>query len=382
VPIEGPLRELGIHDVFQLLDLSRKTGTLRVVSELRDDEGVVQFDSGRVVHASIRSNPAPLEELLVQSGRVTAADLENARALQRENGRERSLTELLVDSGAITQRELERQVRLQLESVVFELMSWREGFFSFEERTGGNGSVRGPIRVSTESLLMEGARRIDEWSRIADKIPSLAVVPALAPVRDGEPSQLDLLPHEWEVLTMIDGARDLRQISQSLGRAEFDVAKIAYGLVTTGVVDVKLPERNGSAPSVRDGRAEAQSDQARTALAGGRADEALVLARGLLTANPSDTEARLLAARALTRLGRNDEALDELRRTVQLDPLTPEVHRDLGSAAARVGEFAAARASWEHFLRLAPAARDAARVTEALETVNRLSRLLEATANE
>ena len=26
--IEGPLRELGIHDVFQLLDLSRKTGTL------------------------------------------------------------------------------------------------------------------------------------------------------------------------------------------------------------------------------------------------------------------------------------------------------------------------------------------------------------------
>ena len=28
MPIEGPLRELGIHDVFQLLDLSRKTGIL------------------------------------------------------------------------------------------------------------------------------------------------------------------------------------------------------------------------------------------------------------------------------------------------------------------------------------------------------------------
>ena len=44
--IEGPLRELGIHDVFQLLDLSRKTGVLSVASELRDDEGVVHFDSG------------------------------------------------------------------------------------------------------------------------------------------------------------------------------------------------------------------------------------------------------------------------------------------------------------------------------------------------
>ena len=39
--IEGPLRELGIHDVFQLLDLSRKTGVLRVSSELREDEGLV-----------------------------------------------------------------------------------------------------------------------------------------------------------------------------------------------------------------------------------------------------------------------------------------------------------------------------------------------------
>ena len=50
--IEGPLRELGIHDVFQLLDLSRKTGVLSVASELRDDEGVVYFDAGRDHHAT------------------------------------------------------------------------------------------------------------------------------------------------------------------------------------------------------------------------------------------------------------------------------------------------------------------------------------------
>ena len=51
--IEGPLRELGIHDVFQLLDLSRKTGTLRVVSELRDNEGMVVFDRGKIIHAEV-----------------------------------------------------------------------------------------------------------------------------------------------------------------------------------------------------------------------------------------------------------------------------------------------------------------------------------------
>ena len=80
--IEGPLRELGIHDVFQLLDLSRKTGVLRVSSELREDEGVVYFDDGRVVHASIRSKSMPIELVLLEAGRITQADLD-----QRARGR-------------------------------------------------------------------------------------------------------------------------------------------------------------------------------------------------------------------------------------------------------------------------------------------------------
>ena len=70
--IEGPLRELGIHDVFQLLDLSRKTGTLRVTSDLREDEGIVHFDAGKIVRATMRSQPVTLESLLLRSGRVTA----------------------------------------------------------------------------------------------------------------------------------------------------------------------------------------------------------------------------------------------------------------------------------------------------------------------
>jgi uncharacterized protein DUF4388 len=216
--IEGPLRELGIHDVFQLLDLSRKTGVLRVSSELREDEGRVFFDSGRVVQAKIRSKPAPA-----------------------------------LDADAISRRELERLLRLQVESVVFELMSWQEGYFSFEEQPRERLPRDSHISVSTESLLMEAARRIDEWSRIAEVIPNIDVVPQFAPV-EGEQggTMLDLLPHEWQVLTMIDGERDLRAIASSLGRDEFEIAKIAYGLATTGVLEVQGPAPrtpgNGSAP--------------------------------------------------------------------------------------------------------------------------------------
>jgi hypothetical protein len=238
--IEGPLRELGIHDVFQLLDLSRKTGVLRVTSELREDEGVVAFDNGRVVHAAIRSKAMPVEMALLQAGRIAEADLEKARARQANGRVKRDIVESLVEIGAITQRELERQLRLQIESVVFELMAWHEGFFSFEERPREEISGDARITVSTESLLMEGARRIDEWSRIEDVIPNLEVIPELAPVDEEREASggamLDLLPHEWQVLTMIDGQRDLRGIAASLGRDEFEIAKIAYGLATTGVI--------------------------------------------------------------------------------------------------------------------------------------------------
>jgi Domain of unknown function (DUF4388) len=246
MPIEGPLRELGIHDVFQLLDLSRKTGTFRVTSDLREDEGVVTFDSGRVVQATIRSKALPMELALLQAGRITESDIERANS-RRQNGRaNREMIDILVDIGAITQKEVERQLRLQIESVVFELMSWHEGVFRFEERPSAPVPAATRISVSTESLLMEGARRIDEWSRIDDVIPNLDVVPDLAPVgEDREGAMLDLLPHEWQVLTMIDGERDLRAIAAALGRDEFEIAKIAYGLATTGIITV------GAAPAPR-----------------------------------------------------------------------------------------------------------------------------------
>lgn len=374
--IEGPLRELGIHDVFQLLDLSRKTGTLRVRSDLRNDEGIVQFDAGRVVHASVRSNPARVEDLLVQSGRVTGEQL--ARARQAATGAGTSAGEELVRAGAIPRRELDRQQRLQIESVVFELMSWQEGFFSFEERAPDAPTLVTDIRVSTESLLMEGARRIDEWSRIADRIPSLAVVPALAPVADGQGPQLDLLPYEWEVLANIDGTRDLRAIAQAVGRAEFDVARSVYGLVSTGVVEIRQPDRRASGAT----RASAETDEhlarARAALAAQQYETALTEAMGARRADPERTEARLLVARALARMSRPAEALDELRRAVQADPITPEVHRDLAYIAARQGDYDSAFAAWAHYRRTAPDAADASRVAEAEAALLRFATLFEA----
>ena len=246
--IEGPLRELGIHDVFQLLDLSRKTGTLTVTSMLRDNQGVVYFDRGAIIHASIKSNPHRLGELLLRAGKITEGDVTRLREQQRREGNKRKLGELLVDAGAVSRKELERQVRFQLEEVVFEMMSWREGHFSFEEGPVLDAPAEADIRISTESMLMEGARRIDEWSRIEGKVPGVAVIPVFAAVDGDHAGALDLLPREWEVMAQIDGGRDLRAIAGASAMSEFDVAKIIYGLVTTGIVELKKAEGAAAEP--------------------------------------------------------------------------------------------------------------------------------------
>jgi tetratricopeptide (TPR) repeat protein len=181
---------------------------------------------------------------------------------------------------------------------------------------------------------------------------------------------------------MIDGERDLRGIAGALGRSEFEIAKIAYGLVSTTVVELRVPARPSVATIAAIGGPGEALDHARECLNAGRNEEALTGARAALHADPSSTEARLIAARALVRLMRYQDAVEELRRAVQSDPLTPAVHLDLGFAATRVGDFANARASWEHFLRLAPSAVEGKRVRTALETLTRLVHLLEAHSDD
>ncbi len=244
--IEGPLQDIGIHDVFQLLDLARKSGRLTVRSDARDNEGRVYFHSGAVVHATMRDNPHRLTALLRKAGKVSEKEL-NAAAAAQEDGDPRRIGEILVAQGAVTRRDIERYMRQGIESVVFDLFSWKEGAFSFADGVDDEVTIDAAVRVSTESLLMEGARRIDEWSRMADRIPGAHVVPHLAEPRDGAESFIDLRPAEWEVLTLIDGSHSLNDIASHLALSEFEVAKTVYGMLSTGLIDFAHSEAQAAA---------------------------------------------------------------------------------------------------------------------------------------
>jgi hypothetical protein len=355
--IEGPLRELGIHDVFQLLDLSRKTGVLRVTSELRHNAGTIYFDVGAVIYAEIRSNPHPLGGLLLRSGKITEVDLERARDMQTRQGDRRRLGEILVSLGVITPRELQRHVRFQIEEVVFEVIGWNEGYFSFTEGPLTDLTAEATVRISTEALLMEGARRIDEWARIEKRVPHLGVVPTYAPSMQG--GHLDLLPPEWEVLGLIDGDRDLRAIASTLARSDFDIAKTLFGLESAGLITLVDP---GTAPRGRSSAPDAAALLADAEEAFGRhdLDRARAAADRAAVVQPHDPAVHLLLGRVHLEAGRPGEAVDELRRALRLDPGALSAYRLQGFALVRLGRFAEAVEQWEQWERLA--------VNEAQET--------------
>ncbi len=347
--IEGPLKELGIHDVFQLLDLSRKTGTLRVVSDLRQNAGTVFFEEGVVVGAEIRSNSHPLGRLLVRAGRVSEQDLARARALQ-STGDHRRLGEILVAQGLVTQRDLLRYVRQQIEEVVFELVGWSEGYFAFDEGKQGDWPTEAETRIATGQLLMEAARRTDEWSRIEKQITHLGLVPRLAPVVDPA-VPLDLLPAEWEVLAVVDGARSVRDLSTLLGRPEFEVSRTLFGLTTAGIVVLDDPARRAM-EAIGGADLPILLGEVDQLLGAGDPEAARQVAEQAVAANPQQALAHLAHGRALLAARHAAEAAEALWQAVQLDPQSAPACRCFGLALAAVGRFREAAQVWEQWRRL------------------------------
>jgi hypothetical protein len=343
VALEGPLKEFHIQDVFQLLDLGRKSGVLRVTSELRQTSGTVSFDRGGVVAASL-ANSQPLGARLVRLGKISEQDLDRARALQ-ESGDRRRLGDILVANGVVARRELDRQLKGQIEDTIFQLLGWSEGYFRFEDGAACEAMVEHPVRIPAEALLMEAARRHDEWSRIEAKVPHLRVVPKLPPPDTPTTGRLDLLPFEWEVLAAVDGQRDLHGLASALGRSEFDVARTIYALSAAGVIVLDNPVGG------------------RTSVAG----------------NGRDHTASLTPAREALARGEYESAAKSLQEVLRADPLMPEARRLFAVSQAALGRFRGAAETWKSWARLGTLTPPEEALMPAVE---RLQQAAETLANE
>jgi hypothetical protein len=182
----GRLEDLALPDIFQIISLSKKTGTLIVRS--RKGAGMVVFKNGQVIQAASDSIRDSLGNILVSQGMVKESVLSQAVALQRREP-ETPLGRILTKMEAVSEETLETVIRRQIEEIIYDLLAWEEGFFNFEL---GEIAPKDKIEIDTqefllksgisaEYLVMEGTRVLDERRQQEKKRGPMKAVPVPAP---------------------------------------------------------------------------------------------------------------------------------------------------------------------------------------------------------
>jgi Domain of unknown function (DUF4388) len=187
---QGSLNELPLSDIVQLVAVSGKTGMFSMTRV--SEKGYVYLQNGQITHAKL--------------GEVEGED------------------------------------------AIYALALWNQGTFQFSP---GVESEARTISRSNTNLLLEAARRSDEWKILSRKIPGTDSVPLLVS-REGANGPVTLTPVEWKVVTKTDGQRSIEEIARAMKTSAFDVAKTLYGLVTAELVEIGRPRGSGrGAPEPR-----------------------------------------------------------------------------------------------------------------------------------
>ena len=210
--LEGRLRDLALTEVLQLLSLGRKTGVLHCHAPLQGRRAQIAFDHGVIIDA-----------------KVVGVDRVHDLAAPR-----RRITD-----------------RADMEAAVQDVLRWRDGTFRFGAGEAPTQSTT--VRLAVEPLLMDAAMRAEVWQRIEARVPHARVIPAFVEV---EPQRLPLLrltPPQWEILTRVDGQRDLMALATAMERDVTEIAELVYDLVGSGLLTLRegqgAPRRNPTPPA-------------------------------------------------------------------------------------------------------------------------------------
>jgi predicted transcriptional regulator len=244
----GNLKTVGIGDVLQLISTGRRTGALVLQRPHRGKK--VFFRNGDIIAAS--SDPPTDEErlgqLLLRRGLITVENLEKALRRQRASGRR--LGQVIVDLGLLGRDETTNALRLQVEEVVYGVFGWTDGEFHFNEGEGPEGSQI-LVELNALSVMMEGARRFDEYAGIASTLPAEETVLRIVPSPHMQESEIVLSAEDVDVLSAITGHASVGDIVASSSYGEYAASKSLHKLMTAHLVEAS-PEVAGAAKQKAD----------------------------------------------------------------------------------------------------------------------------------
>jgi len=240
--LKGTLKDFSLADIFQLIGIQKKTGVLT----LRNDKEVVtvSFVDGGVVSADAlhRRLEDRIGTVLVKSGRITEAQLQEALRIQKNTLKR--MGNILVGNRFIEPDALREALQIQISQMIYRLFRWPDGEYDFTQEERVDYDKEHVVPMSAESVLMEGARILDEWPMIEKGIKSFSAVYrhanveiAAAPrgggsvVEDEAARAVTLTEEDRKVYQLADGKRTVQEIVERCSLSEFDTCRIIYELI-------------------------------------------------------------------------------------------------------------------------------------------------------
>lgn len=353
--IRGNLGEAALGDVVQLLALGRRTGCLSVTHG--GEFGSVWFVDGRVAHATLVNRRDRLGEALVRAGALEEADLRAALVEQAADPDTR-LGQLLRRRGCVDAGALDDAVTRRAAEVVYELLAWTRGTFSFEAEVRPDArdllaaADGAGVGLDPGALLLEAARRADERALIATEVPGPdSVFAPLAPARPEAADAPPLGDDERRVLPLLDARRDVRTLAEDAGLSEFHTARALHALVGRGRARRVSRPINAADTRAGSARADEHRNLGVAFARAGMLDEATREFRRVLELRPADAHARFQLGLVGLRAGRWADAAAVLAEAAALPGQGGAVFHALGLARHRLGELAAADVAFDEAAR-------------------------------
>ncbi len=344
--IKGSLKEASLPDVLQLLSMGKKTGCLSVTH--RNNFGYIYFNQGRISYASIVNRRDRLGDMLVKNDIVSQADLDAAIAAQGKQ-RTKRIGELLIEEDAITREQLHQYIRVQIEEAVYYLFTWNQGSFNFEADVLPEEQDF-LVSINPESLLLEGARRVDEWSLIEKKIPSFDLVFEVDRARLAA-AEVQLTQEQQTILDLVDGQRDITALIDASGMVEFDVGKSLFALLTAGFLHRVGRTKPTPDPQQSAARLEEHRNLGVAFYKTAMLDEALREFRRVLDLQPSDGAAAFYVGLVLARQGKWPEAADAFKSAVESPGARFGAFANYAYALERLGKYAESQDALEQAIK-------------------------------
>lgn len=232
--LHGSLVSFKLPQVLSFLSAAQKSGTL--VLNRGDQDTHIFFENGSIVFAASNQEQFRLGQILLRKKKLTRSDCVRIDDLMVNKGGR--FGQIAVTEGILTDPQLHDFLKIQVSEILYDAFVWTGGSFEFSEAVD-LPSYAVTIAIDLANLIMEGARRIDEWEQCIRLLPDKDVV--FRVVANPNSDKITLTVDEWKILFMINGVRTLEELSHDADAEPFAVYRVVYGLLSNHLIEAVSP---------------------------------------------------------------------------------------------------------------------------------------------